>query len=191
MSMGPHRAAASAIDTHTGASLAPLYPVAATTPAPRRLPAIHVAAHTMKAWATVIRAWSGSTRVGETWAPGIGSQITGGERSGGLLVAASAGESRCGREHQHSSAAAVFEAPSVGHREPGRVTFAKVVVVRVATCGEIVEPYDGPAVLVGQRRRCHLRAAASRALPIHARQTMRSSDPIGGWTCGSNCPDQP
>jgi len=46
-----------------------------------------VAAQTPKACGTEIRAWSGSTRVGETWTPGIGLQITGAER-GATAVAA-------------------------------------------------------------------------------------------------------
>src|SRR4029079_7698554 len=129
--------------------------------APSRLPTTHVAAHTTKACATVIRAWSGSTRVGETWAPGIGSQITPASAATAAVLARSAGESRGGREHEHAPAATVLETPSVRHRQPGRVTFTEVVIVRVATGGEILEPDDRAPVLVRQRGRGRLGTTAS------------------------------
>src|SRR4029079_3960568 len=99
--------------------------------APSRLPTTHVAAHTTKACATVIRAWSGSTRVGETWAPGMGSQITRASAATAAVLARSAGESRGRREHEHAPAATVFETPSLRHRQPRRLTIPHVVRMRM------------------------------------------------------------
>src|SRR5258706_6849967 len=131
------------------------------TAAPTRLPANHAISQTATAWLTPMRAWSGSTRVGETGAPGMSRQITGGP------VMASAGEARRGREHQHAATAAVLEPPPVRHRKTCCVAFAEVVVVGVAAGGEVIEPHDRPTVLVRQRRRRWLRASRTRTLPVH------------------------
>src|SRR5258706_14273574 len=111
------------------------------TAAPTRLPANHAISQTATAWLTPMRAWSGSTRVGETGAPGMSRQITGGP------VMASAGEARRGREHQHAATAAVLEPPPLRHRQTRRMAFAEGVVVRVAAGREVVQPTDHPTVL--------------------------------------------
>src|SRR5258705_11776879 len=105
------------------------------TAAPTRLPTTQAISQTATAWLTPMRAWSGSTRVGETGAPGMSRQITGGP------VMASAGEARRGREHQHAATAAVLEPPPVRHRETRRMAVAEDVVVGGVAGGEAHEPH--------------------------------------------------
>src|SRR4249920_2213552 len=117
------------------------------TAEPMRFPTSQPPSHAAAAWPTLMPPWSGATRVGETWAPGMTGKITGGPEPWD-----SAGKSRRGRECQDPPAAAVVQPPTVGDRQASGVAFAQVVVVRVTAGREIVEPDDRQTVLVRERR---------------------------------------
>ena len=68
-----------------------------TTAAPTTPPTSHVTTQTPSAWPTLMRSWSGPTRVGETWAPGMRRRLP--AERGRRTQPASRGR---GREHQHA-----------------------------------------------------------------------------------------
>jgi hypothetical protein len=65
--------------------------------------------------------------------------------------AESAGEALAAGRDQLTIGAAIVEAPTVGNRQPGRVTMAQVVAVRIAFGREVVEPDERATVLVRER----------------------------------------
>lgn len=72
----------------------------------------------------------------------------------------------CG-EHELAARTPIFQTPTVRHRQTGAVAMAQIVRVRIAFGGEVVEPYRGARVLVGEGNEGWFGTSRPRTLALH------------------------